>query len=139
MATAIKWADRPENKAARLEYMKDWRRANPVRACVHSMVGGARDRARRAGTPIDLEYLTVANVWKLLPADMACECCGETMVAEVENGKHPRAVSLDRVDNRRGYVRGNVAVICSTCNVRKRDMSEDDLRQLLAYIESYGI
>jgi hypothetical protein len=134
----IPWADRPENKANRLEYMKEWRRKNPLKACVHSLVGGAKDRARKRGLTVDKDFMTVANVLALIPDDMRCPCCRRKMTAEVEKGKHPHSISLDRVDNDLGYVRGNVAVICSTCNSRKKDMSIHDLRLILRYVERHG-
>lgn len=136
--TILPWAERPENKANRLEYMKQWRRENPLKACVHTLVGGAKDRARKNGLEVDREFMTVANVLSLVPADMRCPCCKLRMVARVERGKHPHSITLDRVDNDRGYVFGNVAVICATCNSRKKDMSVHDLRLILRYIESYG-
>ena len=136
--SVIPWADRPENKAARLEYMKRWRRDNPLKACVHSLVGGAKDRARRKGLPVDASAMTVASVLELVPEDMRCPCCKLKMVARVERGKHPHSITLDRVDNDKGYVTGNLAVICSTCNSRKKDMSVHDLRLILRYIESHG-
>lgn len=136
--SGIPWAERPENKAARLEYMKQWRRDNPLKACVHSLVGGAKDRARKNGLPVDRSVMTVAAVLELIPEDMRCPCCKLKMIARVERGKHPHSITLDRVDNDKGYVAGNLAVICSTCNSRKKDMSVHDLRLILRYIESHG-
>lgn len=44
--------------------------------------------------------------------------------------------SLDRVDNTKGYVVGNVMVISWRANTRKSDMSISELRALLAYMEA---
>ena len=132
------WAERPENKANRLLYMAQWRRDNPLKACIHALVNGARQRARARGMNLDLEVISVPGLTALLADDMKCPCCRAKMVARVEKGKHPRAISLDRVDNDKGYVVGNVAIICATCNSRKKDMSIHDLRLLVRYVENHG-
>jgi hypothetical protein len=117
--------------------MKQWRRDNPLKACVHSLVGGAKDRARKNDLPVDRDFMTVPNILALIADDMRCPCCTVKMVAQVERGRHPHAVSIDRVDNDLGYVRGNVAIICFTCNSRKKDMSVHDIRLLLRYVEAF--
>lgn len=132
------WADRPENKANRLLYMKQWRRDNPLKACVHGLVTGARARGRASGLGFDEEVVNTETVLAMIPADMRCPCCSRKMVARVERGKDLRSISLDRVNNDLGYVAGNVAIICSECNIRKRDMSVHELRLLVRYIENHG-
>ena len=134
---SIRWADRPENKATRLEYMKQWRRENPLKACVHSLVCGARARGVKSGLGFDAEVVTTENILLLIPDDMRCPCCKVKMVARVERGRDVRSISLDRVDNDKGYVEGNVAVICAMCNLRKKDMNVHDLRLIVKYIESH--
>jgi hypothetical protein len=129
-----RWAK--NNKEERLNYMAQWRRDNLVRACVHSLVGGARARSRKAGIDYDPLFLSVANIHAMIENDMTCPVCSVEMTAVVEKGKQPTAISLDRVRNNRGYVEGNVRVICAKCNTRKRDMTADDLRQILTYIEA---
>lgn len=44
--------------------------------------------------------------------------------------------SLDRVDNKKGYIKGNVAVISYKANGFKGDMSITDVRKLLKYMEN---
>lgn len=46
------------------------------------------------------------------------------------------APQLDRVDNSKGYIKGNVKVISRKANVDKRDLSIDEVRKLLRYMES---
>ena len=45
------------------------------------------------------------------------------------------APSVDRIDNRKGYVPGNVAVISRKANVFKGDMSLAQARRLVRYME----
>lgn len=48
---------------------------------------------------------------------------------------HDRA-SVDRFDNSKGYVKGNVRVISSRANILKKDATVDEIRALLRYMES---
>ncbi|WP_157272528.1 hypothetical protein [Azonexus hydrophilus] len=48
------------------------------------------------------------------------------------------APSLDRVDNSKGYVKGNVRVISWKANQLKSDASLDDLKAIVAYIEAHN-
>jgi len=45
------------------------------------------------------------------------------------------SMSLDRRNNAKGYVPGNIQVISNKGNVRKSDMSVEEVRQLLKYME----
>lgn len=82
--------------------------------------------------------MTVPNIMEIISSDLRCPCCGHKMIAQVDKGRNVRAITLDRVHNDRGYVRGNVEIICWTCNVRKRDMTAADLRQLAEYVERHA-
>jgi hypothetical protein len=50
------------------------------------------------------------------------------------SGYAPNAMSLDRVDNERGYVKGNVRVISREANLKKSSLLEKDLVKLLSYV-----
>jgi len=43
--------------------------------------------------------------------------------------------TIDRVNSRRGYVRGNVMVISFRANILKRDATLDELKALVRYVE----
>ena len=50
--------------------------------------------------------------------NQVCTYCGS---------KDPRKLNgIDRVDNRRGYIRGNVVSCCTDCNFAKRIRSKED-------------
>jgi len=54
--------------------------------------------------------------------------CGAAKGAENEN-----APSIDRVDTRKGYIPGNIAVISKRANSRKSDASIEEIFAILAY------
>ena len=70
-------------------------------------MGGARRRDRAAGR---VTTLTNDEAHQLLNA--ACIYCGDTELM----------MTLDRVDNSRGYEPGNVVGCCIRCNYTRRDM-----------------
>jgi hypothetical protein len=47
--------------------------------------------------------------------------------------------SLDRIDNSKGYIRGNVEVISWKANRLKNNATTDDMRKILAYMEGRHI
>lgn len=55
-----------------------------------------------------------------------------------DNGRTDASPSLDRRDNRRGYVRGNVFVISMRANRIKTDANADELARVAAYAAGAG-
>lgn len=73
-----------------------------------------------------------------------CECCGKVLhlTYQPRDGRrfrtNPDAPSIDRVDNRKGYTRDNIAVICWECNFRKTNLTIDDMEMFIRYIRRYS-
>jgi len=55
------------------------------------------------------------------------------LLVPLEKYNKNRAPSLDRIDNSKGYIKGNVRVISNRANIMKGDMSLEDIERLLAY------
>lgn len=70
------------------------------------------------------------------PIKQVCSCCDSELRFE---HKAPRisTPSFDRVDNSKGYVKGNVAITCGKCNRMKSDITPEFLRKLSAYFSRY--
>lgn len=102
---------------------KDWRRRHPEKI----LLKNAETRAKQKG----LEFsLALADI--VLPE--RCPCC--QCFLEIGDGKlHPRSPSLDRLQLDRGYIKGNVWVICHNCNRQKSDLTVARLRELADLIE----
>lgn len=93
------------------------------------MLERARQRARKKGFDFDL------TVEDITPLPAHCPVFGQPF--EPNNGhQNPNAYSLDRIDNSKGYVRGNVAVISYLANRLKNDATPDQLRRIADWMES---
>lgn len=96
-------------------------------------------RAAEVAGDVTREYLT-----ELFRTAARCRCCGKRLELEYADREtrrfrsNPAAPSIDRVNNRKGYTRSNIAVICWECNFRKTDLTLEDLAMLRKYIENYG-
>ena len=74
------------------------------------------------------------------------ECCpvfGFKLAPTIGQGRLPlsmleRSPSLDRIDNSKGYVPGNVCVISLRANNVKKDATLNELKALVRYMEEFG-
>jgi hypothetical protein len=55
------------------------------------------------------------------------------------NGPLPNRPTIDRIENDKGYVEGNVAIISFRANSIKHDATIDELRAVLAYMEAHEL
>lgn len=91
------------------------------------MIQRAKSRARKKGWDFDL------SVEDILPLPRTCPILGLELISAI-GGRDPRSYSLDRIDNSRGYVRGNVQVISQRANLLKSDATPEELEAILAFI-----
>lgn len=87
----------------------------------------ARRRAKRYGVPFTLEPSDV-----VVPS--TCPVYGIPLVFSTERTEN--TPSLDRIDNTRGYVPGNVCVISWKANHKKRDLTVADIDMLYRYMKA---
>lgn len=93
--------------------------------CLRWRFLSARDRARRGGLDFNLTFEYVKNLWK--EQDGKCALSGIQMTFLLQDGRIPTNVSIDKIDRLKGYVQGNVQLVCMACNQMKSDLSEDEL------------
>jgi len=89
-------------------------------------------RSKRDGIEYDRDYLfeVAAN-----PPEL-CPVCGQPIDYSVGKGNKPlsNGPSFDRWDNSKGYIRGNVNIICRRCNTLKGNMTPQDIENLRNYM-----
>jgi endogenous inhibitor of DNA gyrase (YacG/DUF329 family) len=89
---------------------------------------GARLRAKKAGLEFDITEFDI-----YIPE--RCPVLGTPLVPGV--GKpHANSPTVDRIDNSRGYVRGNIAVISYRANEMKSAYSLDEIEALAQYMRT---
>lgn len=116
-------------KAAMKAYAEIYYR-DPVKR-IHKLCLGARIRAKKDG--IEFDACIFVELKSNIPSICAC-CGGEILFSNTKYG--PSNPSLDRVDSSRGYISGNVHIICWRCNILKADGSIRDFENILAYMKA---
>lgn len=137
-----RWAEKNPNASA--ERSKKWRELNPSRSQYHADKGNAKANEERRNDPRKallrgarkraenkfLEFdLTVDDV----PIPSVCPVLGVPM--SIGRGVyHAGSPTLDRLDNSKGYVKGNVRVISFRANSLKSDATVEELQAVLRYM-----
>jgi hypothetical protein len=112
----------PVRKERNRKSAADWRENNREKA----MLSAAKARAKRFGLDfnIELEDIVVPSHCPILSIPLFF-----SKGLQTEN-----TPALDRIDNSRGYVKGNVCVISHKANRHKADLSLEDIERLAQYI-----
>lgn len=91
----------------------------------------ARKRARRDGTPFEI---TPADI--VVPAE--CPVLGIPLfTADGRSGNRRHSPSLDRIDPRKGYVRGNVVVMSLQANRIKSNATCDEVMRVANWMREH--
>jgi hypothetical protein len=119
-------AGRSDRSASQLE-------ADPRAYRIRKLLKVVQTRAKQRGVEFAIA------VKDLLPAPAICPCLGIDL-DYVGNGQgfNGNAPSVDRIDNGRGYVPGNVWVISTRANLIKRDATVDELEKIAAGLRRVG-
>ena len=123
-----KWRAVPERQQTLREYQWRYRERHKFR----NLVRQAILRARAGGIEYDVPYLH--SLRETRPG--TCECCGAAFHygRGTNRRPHPATPSLDRIDPAKGYIAGNVGVICWRCNAIKRDATAAELEAIVLYV-----
>lgn len=115
-----------KNKNRITELQKAVRRANPAR----TMLINAKYRAKQWNLDFDLELADIS-----IP-----ELCPVLHVPLVVGKRDWYNPSLDRIDNSKGYVKGNVQVISYKANAMKNSATRDELLKFAYWVTaSFGL
>lgn len=100
-----------------------YNRAHPE----HGLFNQARQRAKRYGVPCTLTLMDV----RAILAPMRCSATGLPL-AHSKGQPSALSPSIDRIEPARGYVPGNIRLVCQRFNVlRKDDHVSHDFRHAL--------
>jgi hypothetical protein len=107
--------------------VREWRRNNPAKI----MLASIRSSAKKRGLDfnIDLSDIDIPET---------CPVLGIRLFIRDKQGPGHNSPTLDRVDNTKGYVKGNVKVISHRANSLKRDSYAWELRAVAYWMEVNG-
>jgi hypothetical protein len=147
------WKKTPEQAEQRRQYYQlryapiakahadERAKREPVRARAKVM-RSSLCAAANLGVPADLSALTTTYIYEWLLRQPACPCCGVTFRTGIRLGtgqKCDASPSIDRFIPSRGYVLGNVSLICWRCNNLKRDATADELARVAEWMRRRSI
>lgn len=84
-------------------------------------------RAARRGMDFNLTTIEAAALYE----QTQCEFCHKALNNVVRNDQR----SIDRLDNTKGYIYGNVCCLCIECNRKKDNHTTASLRNLADWLE----
>lgn len=129
LAAHRRWMAR--NPGIRKEYYKEYDAKRYDNRLPQRMFISARMRAEKAGIPFEIEPTDI-----LIPFN--CPICKvEIKSAKGVRGGSRNSPTLDRVHNHKGYVKGNIAVICKNCNALKGHATVEQLRSIADWMDNY--
>jgi hypothetical protein len=89
--------------------------------------------SKKNGIPCD-SFDDLYNHLYPIFSKMECEHCGMIFKPGNET-KRNFSPSLDRLIPSKGYVVGNIAVLCHDCNRRKQDISVEEMQELIDWVK----
>lgn len=106
-----------------VNYWRQHRAANPVQYLLNQ----AKYRAKKSGTEFSIT---------LKDLEIPIVCPVFNIPLRYNPGKRTNnSFSLDRIDNSKGYVKGNVRVISWKANMYKGDLNIEEVENLLKYMK----
>lgn len=116
-----RWKDR--NKDARARYWKEYAAARPTSDKLFRSM-----QSRKIFYDIDPCDIIVPDT---------CPICEVKMQPSNQRGGSVTSPTLDKVIPNKGYVKGNIAVICKGCNSLKGKGSASEHRRIADYIDKF--
>ena len=92
----------------------------------------AKHRAKVKELPYDIDKEHVRKLWE--DSEGCCALTGQKLCLEKWGGKgqvHPQAPSLDRIEPKLGYVKGNVRLITYHMNISLSDFGVEEFENLI--------
>ena len=94
------------------------------------MLRRAKARAKERGLDFNLELsdISIPKICPVLGLELICH--------EGRSGGQPNSPALDRIDNNKGYIKGNIMVVSHRANMMKVDASPEELVMFAKWVLS---
>lgn len=86
---------------------------------------GVRDRAKKHGLELDFDREYLLELWT--EQEGKCALSGIEMTSTIFSGRTPTNMSVDRIDSNKGYIKGNIQLVCMAANQMKSDLTQNEL------------
>ena len=117
----------PEWREKQNEYWRKYTRRN-YEARLLAVI---KSKCKRFNIPFDL---TLEDI--VIPTH--CPKTGIPLVVHEERGKFMDTPSVDRINPKGGYVKGNIQIVCFWYNVAKLNFSDEEVLDLCKKVVEYG-
>ena len=92
------------------------------------------ERIKDYGIP-DIDLIYLKTLWET--QNGICPYSGIQMIlpknlADYNRIHSPKKARLDRIDSKRGYIKGNVEFVCSSINLAKNSFTRDEMKEFFA-------
>lgn len=130
---------RAKNRDRKLAYQRLYAKENRENIRLKNRLWGQRNLARRMLTAARQRARDAGLTFNIDLSDIAIPpfCPALGLELQAGNGaRAPNSPTLDRLDNSRGYVKGNVRVISWRANAIKNNCTIEELEKVLAYMKA---
>ena len=104
-------------------------RNSSVRAFFVDLVRAAKHGSNRRGIAFEIDITHLEDLYHA--QDGRCAISGIRMTHSAGVGAKATNISIDRIDNERGYEATNVQLLCRSINAMKLNMTDRELRHFL--------
>jgi hypothetical protein len=92
------------------------------------------DKAKRRNKEVDINLNYLEDIWN--NQEGKCALTGDTMTHLVGGID---SVSIDRIDSRKGYIKGNIQLVKKKVNIAKNDMTYDEFLDICRKVYLNGL
>ena len=121
---------------AYIKRLKDNNNSKTIYELLDKRYLGLKERAKRHGLLVNITKQYLYNLWDKQKG--LCALSNVPMTFINNCGRIPTNVSIDRIDSNKGYIAGNIQLVCMAVNQMKNDL---DMQTLLMFcnkiIENY--
>lgn len=115
-----------------------WARANPdslhqsylkkkgtLKGKLTNLVTQSKYRASKAGLGHEMDVAILTEMYEKQRGRCALSGIEMTIVGSRGSDEYWRSISIDRIDSTKGYILGNVQLVCTGVNYMKKDMTDE--------------
>lgn len=125
-----KYCNKCTNKAK--ENIRNIKKTNTA----HILFLSIKRQKRNLNINITEEYID-KKLKKAYENNLKCPLCNKQMIIAAEKNNTKDSLSIDRINNNKGYIFGNISFICKDCNTKRGNATTDERRLIINYMTNY--